>query len=120
MPKILLSGDCGNSPKNAFAEQAAIAILIGDESRLFDLLTEDCTAVVAGERTKGRGLAVELVSTVIGRPDEITIDHAITHGRVGAVNGTYRTETTNKGFALVFEFANSKPNCIAGIRLYLA
>lgn len=121
MTKVTLSGECGNSPKNAFAEQAAIAILTGDATRLGDWLTEDCIAVTAdGKQADGRDRAVETLAAIIGQPDEIAILHAITHGRVGTVNGTYRAGTTNKGFALVFEFPNTKANSIAGVRIYLA
>lgn len=121
MTKVTLSGECGNSPKNAFAEQAAIAILTGDASRLGDWLTEDCIAVAAdGVKAEGREAAVTALTKAVGNPDGLKILHAITHGRIGAVNGTYTRGKATTGFALNFEFRNTKADGIVVIRLYLA
>lgn len=117
MTKVTLSGECGNSPKNAFAERCAVAILTGEKTGLDD----DCLAILPdGKETKGPDALIGALADTIGKPDAVTIFHAITHGRVGAVNGTFARGGKTCGFALVFEFRNAKAESISAVRMYLA
>ncbi|RDE10554.1 nuclear transport factor 2 family protein [Pelagibacterium lacus] len=119
MTSVTLSGACGNSPKNAFAEQVAIALVTADAEQLADWLIPDCVAIVSGdEEIHGREAALGALSDMLGRPDAVTIHHAITHGRTGAVNGTLTTGKTRIGFCFVLAFRTTKADSIAAFRLY--
>lgn len=121
MPEIILSGECGNSPKNAFAEQLAVALMTGDDRNLSEWLTPDCSADLPGPgHLDGVAAIGSAMKKQAANLDRIEIHHAITHGRVGAVNGEVSAAGTRRGFALVFEFRNTKADSVAAIRLYLA
>lgn len=119
MTSITLSGACGNSPKNAFAEQVAIALVTGDAEKCADWLAADCVAVISDdEEIHGRDAALAALSQLLGRPDAVTIHHAITHGRTGAVNGTLAMGQARTGFCVVLTFKTTKAESIAAFRLY--
>lgn len=98
--KIVRSGECGNSPKNAFVEDFVIALFSGDD--LSEWLAEN----------------VHLPAMEIPGISAITVSHAISHGRVGACNGVLNSEAGARGFAVMVEFANTKGDRIKRIDLY--
>lgn len=121
MTKVTLSGECGNSPKNAFAERCAVALLAGEKAEIDVALERACIAILPGEvETSGPDALIDALAKAVGKPEAVTILHAITHGRIGAVNGTFAKGGKIQGFALTFEFRNTKADSIAAVRLYLA
>ncbi|AEQ50637.1 hypothetical protein [Pelagibacterium halotolerans] len=117
--KITLSGECGNSPKNAFAEKVAVAVLTSDAEMLTQTLTGDCVvAFPDGREARGVEAALAAIAELGAAPEALTITHAITHGRVGAVNGTLVRAGKSVGFAFFLDFKNAKADSIAAIRLY--
>lgn len=121
MTRVTLSGECGNSPKNAFAEAIAVALLTGDTAVLGDALADECSATLPGAtKVVGRDAAVAAVTRIVGNPKSLRVDHAITHGRVGAVNGSFVSEKRETGFAFTLEFKNTKADSVAALSLYLA
>jgi len=119
--RITLSGECGNSPKNAFAEKVAVAVLTSDSEMLTQALTGDCVAAFPdGREAKGVEAVLAAIADLGAAPEALTITHAITHGRVGAVNGTIVRSGKPIGFALFLDFRNAKADSIAAIRLYRA
>ncbi|MFU8823016.1 nuclear transport factor 2 family protein [Yoonia sp.] len=52
-------------------------------------------------------------------PTSITVLHAISHGKVGAANGEVTLANGHtRRFCHVFEFTNTKANCISVIKSY--
>jgi len=111
------SKDCGNSPKNKFVQDVAVAIESGEAvpSAFGDDVTweQPSTEPMSGQRAVLEHLGDRPT------PSSITVQHAISHGRVGAASG----EVTLPGghtrrFCHVFEFTNTKANCVASIRSY--
>lgn len=117
--KITLSGACGNSPKNAFAEQFAAALVAGDTDSLNQWLTQGCTFVGPGA-AEPEPVASAFPELQKNAPDALEIFSAITHGRVGAVNGVSIVGKKQTGFALFLEFKNTKADSVSAVRLYSA
>lgn len=117
MTRIKASGDCGNSPKNKFVQDIAIALEAGKSAP--DMFSE--TVVWEGVHEaplKGQDALSDVLAT-LEEPAVITVEHAISHGKVGAASGEV---TFNDGrirrFSHVVEFTNAKANCVAVIKSY--
>lgn len=119
MTRITGSGDCRNSPKNAFMQEVAIGLLTGAET-LDASLAETVTLRRNGHAdVKGaeavRALAADLFRD---RHDALIVHHAISHGKVGAANGVAVKGDARTAFAVVAEFATAKADRVAVIDLY--
>jgi hypothetical protein len=102
MTKIERSRDCGNSPKNLFAEDFTIALLTGDR---------DFVARVATAEFDPGGQP----------PAELVLDHVVTHGKAGAVNGKIVAHDGRcEGFCLVLTFASAKADRVSRVQFYRA
>jgi hypothetical protein len=121
MTKVQRSAECKNSPKNAFAEEVAVQLLTQGTDVVANIVTDD--AVLGGdseEAIEGR----EQILALIGRglePDLETLEihHAITHGKVGAVNGTMGLgDGSRRGFCFVLEFASTKADRVKRVQVY--
>lgn len=117
MPRIAGSGDCGNSPKNKFVQDAAIEIESGrivpahfSENVIWERSTEP--------PVRGRQALIPALATRT-KPVAITVDHAISHGKTGAASGEVTLPNGEKRrFSHVFEFTNAKAVCVAVIKSY--
>ena len=118
-PRIIPSTDCGNSPKNTLLQDIAIAFANRDADFLSDHLTDDVRWELVGSRVVA-GLAA-LMQTVKQSDDitQLTVGHVMSHGRVGAVNGTVQRGAKVDDFCHVFEFANAKAERVKSIRSYV-
>lgn len=119
MIAVTKSGACGNSPKNAFAEDFTVEVLTAAVESLRTKLADGIqlfvgTNVFEGTDSVLRALRSELWGTLEG----VTITHALTHGRVGASNGIMRVGGRNSEFCVVLEFANLKCESVAAIKVY--
>ena len=115
--KVEGSGDCGNSPKNKLAQDIAVGLETGALSA--DLLADD----VVWQGPDGKEIeGVEAVLTALGRvkaPKQIKVDHAISHGKVGAANGvTTARNGKARGFAHVIGFTSTSAKKVAEIWSY--
>lgn len=117
MTTISGSKDCGNSPRNGFVEKIAIALTTGraeegDFSE--DVIWEgSLVETVEGRRALFQALANQ------PKPDAVTIDHAISHGKTGAANGRLIFANGNvRRFCHVLEFTSAKANCISMIKSF--
>lgn len=99
--RITRSGECKNSPKNAFIEDLVVDLLAGNE--LSGRMEDDASLPLLPDGVT-----------------EIEIAHAISHGKVGAVNGRIRAEGSLKPFAVVIEFTSTKATFVQRVDLYLA
>jgi hypothetical protein len=98
--KVTRSGECGNSPKNAFVEDFIIALVLSDDPG--DRLSQDA----------------QLPDIGLENATSLTILHAISHGRIGAANGEAVVNGETVAFAFVLEFTSTKGNCVRRIDFY--
>ena len=117
MTRICGSEDCGNSPKNSFVEKIAIALETGQVE------AGDFSEGVVWERGQadkviGRQAVTEALASN-HKPDSLTIEHAISHGKTGAASGHVRfANGDTRRFCHVFEFTSVKGGSISIIRSY--
>ncbi|MFN3208713.1 MAG: nuclear transport factor 2 family protein [Roseovarius sp.] len=118
MTDVRESGDCGNSPKNRFAQSIAIAIEKGELSA--DAFSDDVTwHGTAAAPLEGID-AVRRFLQKSRQPAGITVHHAISHGKVAAVSGevTPSAGAAPRRFCHVFVFTSAKGTCIRSIQSY--
>ncbi|MGN7127715.1 hypothetical protein [Methylorubrum thiocyanatum] len=120
MGQIVKSGECQNSPKNAAMEEIAIAIFGASQDDIRELLADNVTLHLAdGTQIEGSEATNLYVAQHVRRGfDLLKIDHAITHGRVGAANGFVSIEGRQNGFSVFVEFVNTKAERLKAIKLY--
>lgn len=117
MVQILGSKDCGNSPKNKFVQDVAVALECGEA------VPSAFSEGVIWERSStepisGKDAVFEELETR-PKPSSVVVQHAISHGKVGAASGEV---TFTNGFAQrfchVFEFTSARANCVAVVKSY--
>lgn len=120
MTDIVPSGDCGNSPKNQFAERIAIALETGDAAFLSDLLDSDFNWEVGSDNLSGPEPALTRLKSA-KRPVRLIIDRVVTHGKAGAVNGVaeFSRPKRRRRFCHVLTFTNTKCNRLGRITSFL-
>ncbi|MGZ9812212.1 hypothetical protein ACXN5S_17250 [Pseudoroseicyclus sp. H15] len=115
--KITGSGDCGNSPKNLFAQEVAIALEGGPLKE--GMLDEAVTWARPGGAPPLEGLEAMRAALAEQEVVAIRVDHAMSHGRVGMANGeTELPDGTRRRFAHVLTFTSAKGNKVARIQSY--
>ncbi len=122
MTKINSSADCGNSPKNQFAEKLSVALAIGDAAFVSTSVTDTVQWALVGKTVwQGKAAVTQaLVEWAEPALSEITIHHVATHGKIGAVNGTFRQRAgTVYEFCHVYEFSNTKASHVQTITSYV-
>ncbi len=120
MTKVNASANCGNSPKNLFLQNLTIAFATGDRAYLLESVTGDIRWNIAGQRII---LGKDAFSTALAemrQAAEITIQHVVSHGKAGAVNGT-RVLENGKTYAFcdVYEFSSAKAASVKEITSYV-
>lgn len=118
MVHVTGSQDCGNSPKNLFAQNVAIALETGEVPA--GMLSDD--VVWHGLDAKALEGIDAVRQTMAKRPavQSFVIDHAISHGKAAMANGIATlTDGTIRRFSHVFDFTSAKGNCVATITSYL-
>lgn len=111
------SKDCGNSPKNSFVEKIALALTTGrvEESAFSEDVVWEARS---GETVEGRNALFQALANQ-PKPDAVTIDHAISHGKTGAANGRLMFANGDiHRFCHVLEFTSVKANCISMIKSF--
>lgn len=109
MTDITPSRDCGNSPKNQFAEQIAIAMETGDTGFARDALDDNVMWESSKGDISGRSQVLARLEQAL-QPDRLFIDHVVTHGSAGAVNGVAEHEGSMRPrrFCYILTFTNTK------------
>lgn len=119
MAKVNRSKDCGNSPKNAFAQEVAIAIEKGDSKALDKVLVEGATCTLENGQRVSRSDFLDALNRHRAKPTVIDVDRVVTHGRAGAVDGASRLGNARlRRFCHVLHFANTKGDKVAHISSY--
>ncbi len=118
--EIIRTADCGNSPKNQLAETLTIALLTSDLRPHAAIIAEDAQWHQAdGTTLSGRdALLKEMERTRSRSIVTLTVTHAITHGKVGAVNGEIHYEDSKEGFCFMLAFSNTKGTRVRQITSY--
>jgi len=98
--KINRSGECKNSPKNAFVENLVI-----------DLFT--------ATSLEGRVEGIAWIPLVPHGVSEVEMVHAISHGKIGAANGSLTVGGAKQPFAVFIEFTSTKATLARSVSLYL-
>lgn len=117
MTEIIDSADCGNSPKNRFVQDIAIALETGAEQG--DQFDENVAwARTPDEQITGRDALVAVVAAKQS-PAKVIVEHAISHGKVGAANGeVILPNGQSYRFCHVIAFSSVKANCVTTIASY--
>tara|TARA_R100000789_G_scaffold7097_3_gene11430 strand:+ start:2621 stop:2977 length:357 start_codon:yes stop_codon:yes gene_type:complete len=117
MTKIQGSKDCGNSPKNKFAQDVAIALESGKADA--EIFSEDVVwSRSIDSPTDGRDEIMKYLASQ-AKPAEITVDHAVSHGKVGAASGeVVFANGHRRRFCHVLEFTSAKANCVSVVQSY--
>lgn len=117
MAQVQGSKDWGNSPKNKFVQDVAVSRECGDV--VPSAFSED---MIWEYPPKGPILGRKAVIEALGarpKPSTVVVQHAISHGKVGAASGEVAfTNGDLRRFCHVFEFTNAKANCVATVRSY--
>lgn len=121
MVEIVLSEDCGNSPKNQFVASLTSALAQGDIPFILNKVTEDIRWETTGNGVvEGKEPLMAMLKHSESDPVErLVIHHALTHGKTGAVNGRKTLSSGRKtAFCLVFEFQGAKAEKIQAVTVY--
>ena len=121
MTKVILSEDCGNSPKNIFLTKLTTAFAKGDSKFLLGSVTDDIRWNIVGDKViAGKDRFAEALKQMKDdKAAALTIDHVATHGKAGAVNGTTSFKNGKaRAFCDVYEFSNAKGTVIKEITSY--
>ena len=122
MTRVIVGKDCGNSPKNLFLQQLTIAFAQGGTGFILSSVAEDIRWNLVGERlVQGKAdFAQALEQAAKAQVAELTIDHVVTHGKAGAVNGTLTMENgETRAFCDVYEFTGAKGTIVSEITSYV-
>ena len=122
MTKVIISEDCGNSPKNIFLQKLTIAFAKGDSRFILDSVTDDIRWEIVGDRLiDGKEhLSEALQKMKNNNAVELTIHHVATHGKAGAVDGKIkRKDGSLHAFCDVYDFQGAKAILIRAITSYL-
>ena len=121
MTTVVISEDCGNSPKNIFVQELTIAFARGNSKFILKSVTDDISWNVVGDALiQGKDDFAEALKERTSSPaEELTIHHIATHGKTGAVDGTVKFKNgKTHAFCDVYEFSNSKGSSVKEIASY--
>jgi hypothetical protein len=122
MTKVILSEDCGNSPKNMFLKNLTIAHAKGDLKFILSSVTDEIVWNFIGDKTySGINEFTEYVKEMSKeKAAEIIIHQISTHGVSGAVNGEVKLKNGELyGFCDVYRFSNAKGEKVKSITSYI-
>lgn len=122
MTRIIVSEDCGNSPKNLFIEKLAAAFANRDVKFIIDSVTDDIRWNIVGDvLIEGKANFAEALERLMNeKVAELSIRHIATHGKAGAVDGTVVLEDgKTSAFCDVYEFHGAKGTTVKEITSYV-
>jgi hypothetical protein len=122
MTKVIVSEDCGNSPKNIFVQELTIAMTKGDTKFLLQSVVDEVRWNVPGDKViQGKDRLTEALEERKNDPAlELIIQHIATHGKTGTVDGQIKFKGgKTHAFCNVYEFSNSKGNSVKEITSYI-
>jgi hypothetical protein len=119
MTRVYISEDCGNSPKNIFVQELTIAFAKCNSKFILNSVTDDVTLTMVGDtQIQGKENLANMLRRM-KKDAKLRIDHVVTHGMAGAVNGMRTlTHGTTLAFCNVYEFSNAKGSLVRAITSY--
>jgi hypothetical protein len=118
MTKVQRSQDCGNSPKNQLLQELTVAIARSDKAKLLGFLAVDVQWSLVGKKSISGAEAVCKALMHSGKATALTIEHVISHGRSGAVDGVVVFGDKKRAFCHVYEFGSARGVNVSGITTY--
>jgi hypothetical protein len=121
MTRIIGSPACGNSPKNRLVEQLTIALEQGDLEAVLVSCSDDIAWIRRSDmHLHGKdAVTTYLTERADERLAELHIQHVVTHGKAGAVNGVARMPNGQaRAFCYVYEFTSTKGTLVKEIITY--
>ncbi|HET6846845.1 MAG TPA: nuclear transport factor 2 family protein [Anaerolineales bacterium] len=121
MTRIICAEDCGNSPKKLLLKGFNVALARGNQAAVLKRLTDDILWEWVGSAPlRGREAVASMLRRMHQEPrQELVIDHILTHGDAGSVNGTLRlTNGRSYGFCHVFVLSGAGGKQIRRITSY--
>ena len=118
MTEIKKPKDCGNSLRNRTLQDLAIAIAVADSHLITQLVTDDVLWRPIGSKSVSGADAVSRGLARYGPAAVLTLEHVISHGRTGAVNGVVEYARKRRAFCLVVEIAGAKGDKVREITSY--
>jgi len=112
-PEVVTSGDCGNSPKNAAAQDIALA-LMGAGALPAEVLAESAV----WQRPTGALAGRKPILNALRRtkaPDRIEVEQVVTHGKSGSVSGRYWSGGQERLFCHVLQFTSAAMRALGQI-----
>lgn len=106
MTEVSRSQDCGRSPKNARAEEIALALMgVGD-------LPPGILAEAASwERPEGAVMGREAILNARATDlDRVEVEQVVTHGKAGSVSGRFTKAGETRLFCHVIRFTSASAN----------
>lgn len=122
MTRVIVSEDCGNSPKNLFLEELTIAFAKGDHGFILGSVTDDIRWHIMGDSlVEGKDDLARALQRMKSDPTaELSIHHVATHGRTGAVDGrTKQKSGKRRAYCHVFEFNGARGTSVKEITSYV-
>jgi hypothetical protein len=122
MTRVILSENCGNSPKNNLIQQLTVAFAKRDVKFILDTVTDTIQwNIVGGRLIEGKSSLSEfLKQSKNNKVSLLTIRHIASHGKAGAVDGI-QTLMDGKllAFCDIYGFGNSKGTLISEVTSYV-
>lgn len=122
MTKIVLSPNCGNSPKMEFLKEFNIAFAKGNVEFITESVTDEIVWNIIGDRKiEGKEkFTEELEKMKSENATELIIDQILSHGKEGATNGIMKMQNGKKyAFSDFYIFKNAKGAKIKSITSYV-
>lgn len=121
MTTVITSEDCGNSPKNKLLEKLTIAFAEGDAEFILASVAGDIRWNIPGEgEIQGKDEFSRALLRIKDNPAlQLTIQHVVSHGKAGAVNGFAIFEDgKTRAFCDVYEFSGASGRRVREITSY--
>lgn len=109
MVQIDVQADCGNAPKKEFIRDFEIAFAQNNKELVLDSMDEHIVWEMIGENiiVGKESMTEELEGMLDDTVATLTIENIMTHGDVGAANGTMLfRDGTEYGFCDIFTFTS--------------
>ncbi|MEK3731630.1 MULTISPECIES: nuclear transport factor 2 family protein [Paenibacillus] len=110
---VICAEDCGNAPKKLLLRDYIVAWAQNNIEFIEKCISEEvCWDIIGDRRVLGKaGLRDTLQQKQTGHVTEIEISTIITHGSMGAINGTFRMDQGRiSNFCHVFTFSSAGKN----------
>jgi hypothetical protein len=123
MLKIHVEEDCGNAPKKIVLRDFNIAFAKNDRDFLLANITDNMRWTMVGDKVvEGKEQFTAALEQMAQRTaSELTLANILTHGKVGAVDGTLTLKDGSRyGFCDVYQFSsNAKDAKIKALTSYV-